>query len=84
MTAVPTSAEAGEKINLSTTGVTGGRNYGSVRYEWRVTAGTISGSGLTAVLDTTGAAPGSTIDSHGQCDFRSRRMLGQRLDSRQA
>jgi hypothetical protein len=60
--AVPTAAEAGEKINLSTTGVTGGRGFGAVRYEWRATAGTVSGSGLTAVLDTTGAAPGSTID----------------------
>ena len=62
MTAVPSSAEAGEKINLSTTGVSGGRNFGAVRYQWRVTAGTVSGSGLTAVLDTTGAAEGSTID----------------------
>jgi hypothetical protein len=62
VTAVPASAEAGEKINLSTNGVTGGRNYGAVRYEWRVTAGTVSGSGLTAVLDTTGAASGSSID----------------------
>src|SRR5262245_16508190 len=42
VTAVPASAEAGEKINLSTTGVTGGRNFGAVRYEWRVTAGTVS------------------------------------------
>jgi PKD domain len=62
VTAVPASAEAGEKINLSTTGVTGGRNFGAVRYQWRVTAGTVSGSGLTATLDTTGATPGSTID----------------------
>jgi hypothetical protein len=62
VTAVPSSAEAGEKINLSTTGVTGGRNFGAVRYEWRVTAGTVSGSGMTAVLDTTGATQGSTID----------------------
>src|SRR5262249_6346790 len=62
VTAVPASAEAGEKINLSTTGVTGGRNYGAVRYEWRVTAGTVSGSGPTAVLDTTGAASGSSIN----------------------
>src|SRR5262249_59735956 len=60
--AAPTAGEAGEKITLSATGVTGGRNYGAVRYEWRATAGTVSGSGLTAVLDTTGAAPGSTID----------------------
>jgi PKD domain-containing protein len=62
VTAVPASAEAGEKINLSTTGVSGGRNFGAVRYQWRVTAGTVSGSGLTAVLDTTGASSGSTID----------------------
>ncbi|HMB28806.1 MAG TPA: PKD domain-containing protein [Blastocatellia bacterium] len=62
VTAVPASAEAGEKINLSTTGVTAGRNYGAVRYEWRATAGTVSGSGMTAVLDTTGAASGSSID----------------------
>lgn len=62
VTAVPASAEAGEKINLSTTGVSGGRNFGSVRYQWRVTAGTVSGSGLTAVLDTTGAASGTTIE----------------------
>jgi hypothetical protein len=62
VTAVPASAEAGEKINLSTTGVSGGRNFGAVRYQWRVTAGTVSGSGLTAVLDTTGAASGSTIE----------------------
>jgi hypothetical protein len=62
VTAVPASAEAGEKINLSTTGVSGGRNFGAVRYQWRVSAGTVSGSGLTAVLDTTGAASGSTID----------------------
>src|SRR5262245_12421322 len=62
VTAVPASAEAGEKINLSTTGVTGGRNFGAVRYDWRVTAGTVSGSGLTAVLDTTGATQGSTIN----------------------
>jgi hypothetical protein len=57
-----TSVEAGEKINISTTGVTGGRNYGVVRYEWTTTAGIISGSGLTAVLDTTSVTPGSTID----------------------
>jgi PKD domain/Putative MetA-pathway of phenol degradation len=60
--AVPSSADAGEKINLSTTGVSGGRNYGAVRYEWSTTAGTISGSGLAVVLDTTGARQGSTID----------------------
>jgi outer membrane protein OmpA-like peptidoglycan-associated protein len=57
-----TTVEAGEAINLSTTGVTGGRNYGDVRYEWAATAGTIAGSGLTARLDTTGVTPGQTIE----------------------
>jgi PKD domain len=62
VTAAPTEVEAGEKINFSSTSVTGGRNFGAARYEWTTSAGTISGSGLTVVLDTTGAAPGSTID----------------------
>jgi len=57
-----TSVDAGEKINFTTTGVTGGRNYGDVRYEWSASAGTISGSGLNATLDTTGVTPGSTIE----------------------
>ncbi|MGH9754277.1 MAG: PKD domain-containing protein [Blastocatellia bacterium] len=57
-----TTVDAGEKINLSTTGVVGGRNYGAVRYEWTSSAGIISGNGLTAVLDTTAVTPGSTID----------------------
>ena len=57
-----TSVDAGEKINLSSTGVAGGRNYGNVRYEWSATAGTISGNGLNATLDTTGVAEGASID----------------------
>ncbi len=57
-----TTVDAGEKINLTTTGVTGGRNYGTVRYEWTSSAGTISGTDLNAVLDTTGVTPGSTIE----------------------
>ncbi len=61
LTASATSVDAGEKINLSTTGVTGGRNYGAVRYEWTSSAGIISGNGLSATLDTTSVAPGSTI-----------------------
>jgi hypothetical protein len=60
--ATPNAVEAGEKINPSTTGVTGGRGFGAVRYEWTATAGTVTGGGLTALLDTTGSAPGSTID----------------------
>ncbi len=62
VTASAMSVDAGEKINFTTTGVTGGRNYGDVRYEWTATAGSISGSGLNAVLDTTGVTPGSTIE----------------------
>jgi hypothetical protein len=62
LTASATTVEAGEKINFTTQGVTGGRNYGNVRYEWTASAGTISGSGLSATLDTTGVTPGTTIE----------------------
>jgi outer membrane protein OmpA-like peptidoglycan-associated protein len=62
LTASATSVDPGERINFQTSGVAGGRNYGNVRYEWRTTAGTISGSGLTASLDTTGVAHNTTID----------------------
>ncbi len=62
VTASTTSVDPGERINFQTTGVTGGRNYGNVRYEWTASAGTISGTGLTATLDTTGVTPGSTIE----------------------
>lgn len=61
VTADKTSIEAGEAVNFSTNGVTGGRNYGDVRYEWSATAGTIAGNGQTARLDTTGVAPGTNI-----------------------
>ncbi|HKX29659.1 MAG TPA: PKD domain-containing protein [Blastocatellia bacterium] len=54
--------DAGERINFQTPGVSGGRNYGNVRYEWTASSGSISGSGLNAVLDTTGVAPGATIE----------------------
>ena len=62
VTADKTTLEPGEAVNFSTTGVTGGRNYGDVRYEWSATAGTIAGSGLTARLDTTGVAAGTNIE----------------------
>lgn len=57
-----TSVDAGERVNFSTSGVTGGRNYGNVRYEWSASAGSISGSGLNATLDTTGVTGGTTIE----------------------
>jgi len=56
------SVDAGEKVTFTTTGVTGGRNYGNVTYEWTASAGTISGSGTSATLDTTGVAGGTTIE----------------------
>jgi outer membrane protein OmpA-like peptidoglycan-associated protein len=62
VTADKTTLEPGEAVNFSTSGVTGGRNYGDVRYEWSATGGTIAGSGLTARLDTTGVAAGTTIE----------------------
>ncbi|MFN0109551.1 MAG: PKD domain-containing protein [Blastocatellia bacterium] len=56
------SVEAGEKVNFTSGAVTGGRNYGNVRYEWSASAGSISGSGLNATLDTTGVPGGTTIE----------------------
>jgi hypothetical protein len=54
--------DAGEKINLTTTGVSGGRNFGNTTYNWTSSAGTISGSGQSVALDTTGVAGGTAID----------------------
>ncbi|MCI0337823.1 MAG: PKD domain-containing protein, partial [Acidobacteria bacterium] len=72
-----TEVDAGERINFSTTGVTGGRNYGNVNYAWTVSAGTVSGSGLSAAHDTTGVTGGTSIDVSvratsdvGGCDAR--------------
>jgi len=62
LTPSATSVDPGERINFQTSGVTGGRNYGNVRYDWRASPGTITGSGLTATLDTTGVTAGSTIE----------------------
>lgn len=62
LTVDKSSVDAGEKVAFSTTGVTGGRNYGNVRYEWTTSAGNISGSGLSATLDTTGVTAGTTIE----------------------
>ena len=56
------SVDAGEKVTFTTSGVTGGRNYGNVRYEWSASAGNISGSGLSATLDTTGVPGGTSIE----------------------
>jgi hypothetical protein len=62
LTASATAVDAGERITFTSSGVTGGRNFGNVTYTWTASAGTISGSGLSATLDTTGVTPGSTIE----------------------
>ena len=62
VSASKSTADAGEKITVSTTGVTGGRNYGNVAYKWTTSAGSISGRGPSATIDTTGVTPGSTIE----------------------
>ncbi|MFN0122502.1 MAG: transporter [Blastocatellia bacterium] len=69
-----TSVDAGQAVNLSSSGVSGGENYGDVTYTWTASAGQISGSGTSARLDTTGVAEGSTInisvsarDAAGEC-----------------
>jgi outer membrane protein OmpA-like peptidoglycan-associated protein len=56
------TVQPGEAVNFSTPGVTGGQNYGNVSYTWTASAGAITGSGTSARLDTTGVAPGTTID----------------------
>lgn len=53
---------AGEVISFTTPGVTGGQNYGNVSYAWTASAGTITGSGTSAQLDTTGVVEGTTIE----------------------
>jgi len=62
VTADKSEADAGEKITISTAGVTGGRNYGNVTYKWSASAGRIVGSGTRVTLDTTGVAAGARID----------------------
>lgn len=56
-----TRVDAGQAVNLSTPGVSGGENYGNVTYNWTASAGQITGSGTSARLDTTGVAEGTTI-----------------------
>lgn len=62
VTPASSTVNAGEAVNFSTSGVSGGQNYGNVTYNWTTSAGTIQGSGLSARLDTTGVAPGTTIN----------------------
>ncbi len=61
VTPATSRVDAGQVVNLSTSGVTGGENYGNVSYSWTASAGQITGSGTSARLDTTGVAPGTTI-----------------------
>ncbi len=61
VTPATSRVDAGQVVNLSTSGVTGGENYGNVSYSWTASAGQITGSGTSSRLDTTGVAPGTTI-----------------------
>ncbi|MCI0388685.1 MAG: hypothetical protein MOB07_07945 [Acidobacteria bacterium] len=54
--------DAGERINFKTSGVTAGRNYGNVRYDWTASHSTITSNGLIATLDTTGVTGGTSIE----------------------
>ena len=62
LSADKTTVDPGEAINFTTSGATGGRNYGDMKYEWTATAGTIAGNGLSARLDTTGVPYSTTIE----------------------
>lgn len=52
----------GEAVTFSTSGVSGGRGYGDVTYTWTASAGTITGNGTSARLDTTGVPNGTTVN----------------------
>lgn len=54
--------QPGEAVTFTTTVVSGGQGYGQVNYVWSSSAGTITGQGTTARLDTTGVAPEMTIE----------------------
>lgn len=58
----PFSVRSGEKVDVSTDGLTGGRNYGGISYKWSASEGFIRGDGLRATLDTTGVRGGTTIE----------------------
>lgn len=55
------SIAAGGTVVLTTPGVIGGVDYGTVTYTWTTTAGVIVGAGLTATLTTTGVPQGTSI-----------------------
>ena len=52
----------GEAVTLSTSGVSGGKAFGDVTYTWTASAGTITGNGTSARLDTTGVPNGTTVN----------------------
>lgn len=60
----PASSEvnAGEAVSFTSSSVSGGTGFGDITYSWRASAGTITGNGTSARLDTTGVAPGTSID----------------------
>jgi hypothetical protein len=61
--ASPDTVKAGDASTVTMT-VSNPDNF-PLTYEWNTTAGHISGSGTTASVDTSGAAPGSTISTTG-------------------
>ncbi len=52
----------GEAVTLSTSGVSGGTGFGDVTYTWTASAGTITGNGTSARLDTTGVPNDTTVN----------------------
>jgi hypothetical protein len=62
VTPASSTVQAGEAVTFTTPGVTGGQNYGNVSYSWTASAGIIAGTATSARLDTTGVAPGTTIE----------------------
>jgi hypothetical protein len=75
----------GEAVTFSTSGVSGGTAYGTVTYTWTASAGTITGSGTSARLDTTGVPNGTTIEvtvtatsSMGNCSASGRATVTTR------
>jgi hypothetical protein len=60
--AATSDVNPGEAVTFSTSGVSGGRAYGDVTYTWTASAGTITGNGTSARLDTTGVPNDTTIN----------------------
>ena len=62
LTSATQTINPGETINICSDTVTGGYNFGTLVPTWSSSAGKISGDVSCAKLDTTGIAPGSSIN----------------------